>query len=479
MKKLLFFLLFAIPTLGQVPATVTGLISDAGNNPATSGYVQFDVQPKASSIQYFILNVTTINPTTQCSINGSGQIQNFTLSGPCLVWGNDNISPGNTTYKVTFAPNGQITNAVNGELITGSAYNLNAPVFATIVQISPQQNIVRANPFQTNIIPVANNIFNIGSPSFQYANGYFSQIFLNGVALSFPGFTLATNNTWTGINNFNNTVNLNNGGSIGGTWIGSPAFSGNPAFSGTPTFSHASGVSPFTVTSTTLVTNLNSQFLSGLAAPASAILGLTDTQSPTNKTFDVSLNTVKWSSNTAGHYLRNNGTSYVDNTLQPADLPATASNCAAGTFATGLSAGGTPVCAVGLSTVATVDLAGQTASVGPTTLLTPGSNSFYRINVFIVRTTAAGTNSTLPAVNVVFTEPDGSNAETIPLTATDTVNVAGHVGGLQAAGFSVGTDVFSFYAKSGVAVQYSTTGYASNPVNAMQYALHIRLEGPF
>ena len=41
-----------------------------------------------------------------------------------------------------------------------------------------------------------------------------------------------------------------------------------------------------------------------------------------NKTIDASANTIKNSSNTAGHYLRNNGTQYVDNTIQGADMPA-------------------------------------------------------------------------------------------------------------------------------------------------------------
>jgi hypothetical protein len=38
---------------------------------------------------------------------------------------------------------------------------------------------------------------------------------------------------------------------------------------------------------------------------------------------------------------------------------------------------------------------------------------------------------------------------------------------------------YGFFAKSGVAIQYSTTGYASSPALAMKYSLHVRLEGPF
>lgn len=60
---------------------------------------------------------------------------------------------------------------------------------------------------------------------------------------------------------------------------------------------------------------------------------LTDTQTLTNKTFDISANTLKNSSNTAGHYPRNNGTQYVDSALQSSDLAPTYTNNAGGTAA--------------------------------------------------------------------------------------------------------------------------------------------------
>jgi hypothetical protein len=44
------------------------------------------------------------------------------------------------------------------------------------------------------------------------------------------------------------------------------------------------GTAPLSINSTTQVTNLNASQLGGLNPPASAFLGLTDTQSPTNKT---------------------------------------------------------------------------------------------------------------------------------------------------------------------------------------------------
>ena len=102
----------------------------------------------------------------------------------------------------------------------------------------------------------------------------------------------------------------------------------NNTFTGSNTFTQqivstvATGTAPFSIASTTQVTNLNAQLHGGLAAPASAIVGISDTQTLTSKTIDISANTLKNSTNTAGHYARNNGTQYLDSTIQFADVPA-------------------------------------------------------------------------------------------------------------------------------------------------------------
>lgn len=67
--------------------------------------------------------------------------------------------------------------------------------------------------------------------------------------------------------------------------------SGNVVIPGTLTATQlisniATGTPPLVVTSTTNVPNLNASTLSGLAAPASAIVGISDTQTLTGKTFD-------------------------------------------------------------------------------------------------------------------------------------------------------------------------------------------------
>lgn len=103
---------------------------------------------------------------------------------------------------------------------------------------------------------------------------------------------LASNNTWTGTNTwsaastFNGTAtfgvgltsngptNLTTGGSLSGTFTGSPTLSGTPnfsngfmattgSFSGQITSTVSTGTAPFIVASTTNVGNLNSSFLNG------------------------------------------------------------------------------------------------------------------------------------------------------------------------------------------------------------------------
>lgn len=103
---------------------------------------------------------------------------------------------------------------------------------------------------------------------------------------------LSTNNTWTGTNTFNGVVtfnatpvfttgftaagpvNLGLGGSLAGTFSGSPTFSGTPNFaggivlaslslSGQLTSTVSTGTAPFVIASTTEVPNLNVNFLQG------------------------------------------------------------------------------------------------------------------------------------------------------------------------------------------------------------------------
>jgi hypothetical protein len=123
-----------------------------------------------------------------------------------------------------------------------------------------------------------------------------------------------------------------------------------------------------------------------------------------------------------------------------------------------------------------VDLTAQGANIGATTLVTPGANGYYEYSCYIVITQAATTSSTLPACNVSYTDADSGVVKTIPATATQTTNSVGAIGA-YASGQILDFPVV-IYAKSGTAIQYSTTGYVTSGATSMQYALHIRLRGP-
>lgn len=302
---------------------------------------------------------------------------------------------------------------------------------------------------------------------------------------------------------------------------------------------------------------------------------LTATQTVSNKTVDISANTLKNSANTAGHYPRNNGTQYVDNTIQPGDVAGTgltiANNIGTPTVLNSLAKLFGPPASVGSTTIAdtsgsvgvcisgcgssgsaviqqvgltscnfdgattandyvqispsiagncrdsggsyptsgqvigrvlssqgvagtytmllfspeikipvtsvpvfAVNLTAQAVNIGATSITTPAANGFYRASCYVVVTQAATTSSTLPSCQIGWTDADSSTAQVTNLTNTNSTNVVGNTGAL-ATTFTPPT----FYAKTGVPITYATTGYASVGATPMQYAIHIRLEGPF
>jgi len=388
-KVLLGVLLAVSAAQAQSPVVVTGLITDAANNPATSGYVQFQLIPNASGIHYFVAGIGTIITTATCGINGTGQVLNNSLTGSCTIWGNDVITPANTQYKITFAPNGNVTNVVSGECITGVAYSLNSPVFCPAVQVNPQQAIVRANPFATNVIPLANATFALGSPLAQW-NAYINNLFVqncSGPGCSNANALLSQNNTWTGVNAFNNPSNTFNG-SLTGLFISAapnPAQSGRVRLAVTDTISwrnnanngdlamsvdssnnieYPNGFIPAYLGSKSanfaaggLVRMASSDIICwrNNANNADVCLGKNSSDQLTFNdglgghvagfVYDININSiVNGGGNFSGHYLRNNGTAYVDSTIPAGDLPGTSSNCTSPNFAQGLNAGGTPIC---------------------------------------------------------------------------------------------------------------------------------------
>lgn len=135
-----------------------------------------------------------------------------------------------------------------------------------------------------------------------------------------------------------------------------------------------------------------------------------------------------------------------------------------------------PPAAAGVAVAGTSNLTAQNNNIGATTIFTPAANGFYLVQIYVVETTAAGTSSTLPSSAILWTDADSSASGNVQMTITNTANIAGIIAPNQAiAGnaFQLGIN-----AKSGTAVQFSTSSYASNPANAMQYAIHVRVEGP-
>ena len=119
-----------------------------------------------------------------------------------------------------------------------------------------------------------------------------------------------------------------------------------------------------------------------------------------------------------------------------------------------------------LVTASSVNLTGQGANISATNLVASPSTGMYKISAYIIVTTVDGVSSTLPSVVITWTDPDNSTSQSLTLTATSTGNSL-----TTYKSATVPINVFS-----GAAIQYSTTGYASNTASQMKYALHIRVE---
>lgn len=173
------------------PVTVSGNIMDAGGNLATSGTVVFSIQPQSSGIYYYVQGQGALVPqNATCAIQSDGTLQNATSTGPCTVWGNDLITPANTTYTVTFLPNGTQTNSIPQQCIVGQSYSLNAPNFCPVVSIIPQYSMIAAPPINGNLIPQGNGLFTIGNGQAFYTNAYLNNLTF---PLSWNGVLVATN----------------------------------------------------------------------------------------------------------------------------------------------------------------------------------------------------------------------------------------------------------------------------------------------
>lgn len=130
------------------------------------------------------------------------------------------------------------------------------------------------------------------------------------------------------------------------------------------------------------------------------------------------------------------------------------------------------------SELATVDLTAQTANIGATTLYAvPASGAgMYRVSALVVETTAGSISSTLPNVQIVYTDNQTAGAVTIDATPVLGVAGIGQTGALTAN--TVGTTscgVIVINAKASTNIQYQTVNYQSS-LAGMTYAIHVKLE---
>lgn len=120
----------------------------------------------------------------------------------------------------------------------------------------------------------------------------------------------------------------------------------------------------------------------------------------------------------------------------------------------------------------------QSANIGAATLYAvPATESgLFRVNAYVVLTTAASISSTLPNVQIIYTDNDTSGA--ITLDATPILGVAGigQTGALTAN--TVGTaasGVITIDVKKSSTIQYQTVNYSSSTAG-MAYSVYILLE---
>lgn len=167
--------------------TIVGNVQSASGEIATSGYVEFRLRPQSQGVLYRVAGPSgyIIAPqVVRLEINSSGNIQGE-------LWGNDTISPANTAYDVTFAPDGVVTNIVRQLLISGGSYDLSTPVFATSVTLVPEYQTVPAQPLEANLLPIATDTFTVGQQGRRWSAGYFAQLFADSITTPIQSWTVS------------------------------------------------------------------------------------------------------------------------------------------------------------------------------------------------------------------------------------------------------------------------------------------------
>ena len=480
---------------------VTGNLQNLAGANATSPttYVQFTLQNYGSSIPTITGTTTFVNPTPPNYVpNGSGDI-----SGS--IEPNDLISPGGTYYQVCVFFQGISQWCQNYIILTSdNPWNLNTAV-PVVVPPSQATNVLYAQTFTCSVGTVAlswtcshnfgtQNVVvtcydtshqmlfpntlvetdvNTVTVTWTVAQAGSCVIVTAGNVSSTNALANAVITNPTGDQNIIGYNFLHNGSAIpdvGHSWTWTAAQN----FAVPPAFTQASGIAPFTVTSTTVVPNLNASSVGGFTFANPGPIG---SGTPSSGAFTTISATGQITSTLVS------GAPFIvaSNTLV-ANLNAALLNGA--TFAApGTIGSGTPGPAEfttitkynGQNTVnhgipyevASAVTTQQTANYPSTSIFSPSVSGLFRLSVYVVVTRAATSTSTLPALSVSFTDQLTSVAVTIPITTTQSGNA---IGSTLAFG-SIMCD-----ALSSATINISTASYASSGATTMGYEILYNLE---
>lgn len=182
------------------PVTVTGTITDFGGNVAQFGTVSFTLQPQNQAIFWRVSGTNVLALPVTCGINGSGQLKNAALSGPCTVWGNDVISPNGSAYIVNEFPNNQQGPVFkNAQILGAGPVDLSNVTFLPNVNVMPDLSTFTLNPLQVSLIPGQDNLYSLGSSGDRFAQAYINNLFVNNYstvsATAYNGVTQADTQT--------------------------------------------------------------------------------------------------------------------------------------------------------------------------------------------------------------------------------------------------------------------------------------------
>src|SRR5215813_1204943 len=123
-----------------VPVEITGRVMDTSGKPASSGWVEFRLQPENQSLPYSVLpGLVVATPSRGFIVAGGNVVQHPGGTSPLWVWPNDLIVPANSLYQITIAPCGRVSRVYNGVLITQA---VNPQDLTSLTFVSPQDTVI-------------------------------------------------------------------------------------------------------------------------------------------------------------------------------------------------------------------------------------------------------------------------------------------------------------------------------------------------